>query len=403
MNVRALITLLLISATAHCVQPIISNLELLRKLDKKRNLAPSEPVTRSPLPDSDQSSFLSQYNKNQPRGLNEEAPLSHFDQEPEENLIDLNFEAREITEAINFVEFKMNEINSLIEECIDNRFSTSLMASIKEVRKECVGSSYQILINSYHESLKKIKEILLELIKIKLERIQTDHDEEASFFLDILDQLIDCDYSLPESLQIVKQSSQYYVSPRFFDKIIELSKTELQAFHEIHKRLRDARTDLQNSLESHASSEEGHVELLESRGNTYDLAFTPKLPVLDRKMRGINPGAVDIQNVAKVAKMIETQKAQEVAQRKIADYFNSKEGKELMEGVMAGLNSQDQARSRGQPPSQQAHRPRELLEELPTSEPETLQRGDEMGWVKDSGKRGEQRDDIMGWDGKRRV
>lgn len=386
-----------------CTRPVISNLELLRKLDKKRNLAVSESAPRSLLPDSDQASFLSLYKKNQPRGLNEAAPLTSFDHEQSDSYIDLNFEAREITEAINFVEFKMNEINSLIQECIDNRFATSIMADIKQVRRECVGSSYQILINSYHESLKKIKEILLELIKIKLEHLQKDHDEETSFFLDVLDQLIDCDYSLPESLQIVKQSSQYYVSPRFFDKIIELSKAELQAFHEIHKRLRDARTDLQNSLESHVSQEEEHVELLESRGNTYDLAFTPKLPVLDRKMQGVNQGAIDIRNVPKVAKMIESQKAQEMAQRKIAEYFNSKEGKDLMEGVMAGLKSQERARSQGQQPPQRSSRPRQLNEDTPASRPEPLERGDEMGWVKDSGKRGTQRDDIMGWEGKRRV
>jgi hypothetical protein len=385
MNVNLFLVWLLLAVATLQTTPILSNLELLRKLDKKRKMAakPAAPDTIG-TPKYDEESFMNEYKRNQRRNLQDNEPSVTVDYDPSDTFIDLNFEAREVTEAINFIEFKMNEVNSLIQECINNRFATNLMAEVRHVRQECVGASYQILIFNYQESVRKIKEILLELIKIKLEHVQTEHDEEVAFFLDVLDQLIDGDFSLPESLQIVKQSSQYYVSPRFFDKIIELSKTELQAFHEVHKRLRDARTDIQKELEAHAKDEEGYVELLESRGDSYDVAFTPRLPVIEsRKMRS-RSGLQISQPIDKDTE------GSDFSKNKIQDFLKTKEGLEMMKGVMEGMKKRHQ--------QSDSKKDRSLTDAAPVAD--GLARATEMGWEKDDGKRGTGRDDIMGWDGK---
>lgn len=372
MNVKLSFILLILVSFGFSVPPVLNNLSLLRQLDRRRK---NQHHTPAPATQKyDEHSFMSTYKQSQKRGLQDSEPAASTEYDPNDTFLDLNFETREVTEAIQFIEFKMNEINSLIQECIDSRFKTNLIADVKTVRQECAGASFQILLFNYQESIRKIKEILLELMKIKLEHIQTDHDDEVNFFLDILEQLVDADFSLPETLQIVKQSSQYYVSPRFFDKIISLSKTELQAFHEIHKRLRDARTDLQKSLEAHVQNEGQYVELLEDRGSTYELAFTPKLPTIDRKLKNVARGVSAVDNKDKIKKM---------AEEKIKEFLRSKEGGALFAGIVQDIKNDPKI----------VGRPRELLEETKGTE---LERGDEMGWETWTGAQGGSREDIMG-------
>ena len=301
MAVNSVVIFFLFSTFCYLFNPIHTKFNNIPELGNKRIKNPDSTDNEQMVPNG--KAFLEEYKKSKSRKLqgikqnhrkldgddgaeepteesaaDENEEMSEEEPQIDASPIDENFETKEVMDAVYFIEYKMNEINALIQECIDLRFGSGVLTDIRAVRKECAGASFQILTFNYQESLRKIKGVLLELMKIRLEQVQVDHDDEVSFFLDILDQLIENDYSLPESLQVVKESSRYYVSPRFFDKIISLSTNELQAFHVIHKRLRDARYDLQKSLESHANEEDQFIDAVESKTEFYDKAFTPLSP-----------------------------------------------------------------------------------------------------------------------------
>ena len=422
---------LLVGSASLAVRTSFSGLNTLRKLDVLRKAKQDSPESEESNTDS--KSFMAEYSKNQDRGLTQEpeddsGPDSPDDYQPPTSPIDENFETKEITDAIKFIEFKMDEVNTLIKECIDNRYSVELMADVREVRKECVGNSFQILIINYRENIKKIKEILVELVKIKLEALTQDHDDEVNFFLDILDQLIEADFSLPESLQVVKQSSQYYVSPRFFDKIITLASPELQAFHVIHKRLRDARYDLQKSLESHAAEEDQFLDIVQSKSEFYEKAFpapdfsqeTRKLTgkggrqghhhhgrSLDQKghvhhhhdrslghdrgshkhhhkHRGLSHKVKEGHRKSKTEGHQHNLDLQKIkAKEGIVKLLQTKGGFEKLGEILQRLHSKYSGKELQE---------RELLDQIV----DPLERGNEMGWEPDDGKRGNQREDIMG-------
>lgn len=182
----------------------------------------------------------------------------------------LNFETQEIQDAINFIEFKMNEINVLIQECINEEFEKDIMADVFIVKHQCVGTTFQILYFNYREGVRKLKEILLELLKIKLQQLDDVYEDEANFFIDMLDQLIDMDYDLPQSILVAKRASRFYVSPRFFDSLITIARPELKAFHKIHKRLRQARNEIQANLEAHEHKQEEYIDNLEHKAEVYE-------------------------------------------------------------------------------------------------------------------------------------
>ena len=110
---------------------------------------------------------------------------------PDEALAKLNFETQEVQDAVGFIEFKMNEMNVLIQQCIDEQFEIDVMADVKVVKHECVGTTFQVLFFSYREGLRKLKDILLELLKIKLQQLDDIYEDEANFFIDLLNELID--------------------------------------------------------------------------------------------------------------------------------------------------------------------------------------------------------------------
>ena len=49
---------------------------------------------------------------------------------------------------------------------------------------------------------------------------------------------IDKDYILVESLEHAKSSAKYYVSPHFFESLIEITKPEIDGFTELHDKLK---------------------------------------------------------------------------------------------------------------------------------------------------------------------
>jgi hypothetical protein len=194
-------------------------------------------------------------------------PLPH---EPSE-FDTLTFETQEIQETVDFIEFKMSEINALIKECIDRHFVYDPMADLNDVKHDCAGNSYQILTMSYQEGMRRVKDVLVELIKLKLPQISDNMNEEVDFFVDLIEQLVDSDFRIEETLHVAKRASKYYVSPRLFDRIIYNAQAEIMAFAAIQGRLRGARNDVMKTLEGYQIEEEESVRKLEqvSNGQTH--------------------------------------------------------------------------------------------------------------------------------------
>ena len=180
-------------------------------------------------------------------------------------VFDLNFESTQIKDVLAFIEFKMNEITSLIQECIDQEFDKNPGISGKEVRRNCIGSNYQILFYNYNEGIRKVRGVLLELLKLKLENLKEDYEDETNFFMDVLESLVSKDFSIPESLQLAKKASKYYVSPRYFDRLIELTGPEITAFNDLHNRLKTQRNNIQKHIEEKVSEENLYVKEIEVR------------------------------------------------------------------------------------------------------------------------------------------
>ncbi len=85
----------------------------------------------------------------------------------EEETLDKTLESEEIAAALELLEFKMTEINELMKECFENEFSANVMAEKDEILAECSGVTFQILFQNYKEALTKVKQIFIELLRIK--------------------------------------------------------------------------------------------------------------------------------------------------------------------------------------------------------------------------------------------
>lgn len=75
--------------------------------------------------------------------------------------------------------------------------------------------------------MKAVKEVFLEIIRFKLIDLDEEYDDEVNFFMDLLSDFIDKDYILKDSLEIAKESAKYYVSPHFFDSLLEICDPEI--------------------------------------------------------------------------------------------------------------------------------------------------------------------------------
>ena len=181
--------------------------------------------------------------------------------------ITAHFETIEIKDALYFVEFKMEEMNSLMTECINQEFQKNIQATAADIKKECVGATFQILFYNYREALAKVKDILLELLKMKLEPLREDFEDETNFFLDMIENLIDKDYSINGSIEIAKKAARYYVTPRYFEALMGLVAPEINAFDEIHDRLKKSRRDIHSLLVQKAKEDEAYVAQLQAEIN----------------------------------------------------------------------------------------------------------------------------------------
>ena len=169
-------------------------------------------------------------------------------EEKHEELLTMDIESKEIQAAVNLVEFKLTEINELMKECLENSFK-DILAEKNDVLTECTGDNYQILFRNYKEAILRVKEIFFELIRLKSNDLDEEYDDEVSFFLDILDQFINMDYNIRESLEISKESVHYYVSPLFFDSLIEFSGPEIDALETLTGNLKESRQSIREYVD----------------------------------------------------------------------------------------------------------------------------------------------------------
>ena len=88
---------------------------------------------------------------------------------------------------------------------------------------------------------------------MKLVDLDEEYDDEINFFLDLLSDFIDKDFKIKESLEIAKESAKYYVSPHFFDSLLEICKPEIDALAALHEKLREDRVKLKNLIDEKLS------------------------------------------------------------------------------------------------------------------------------------------------------
>lgn len=191
----------------------------------------------------------------------EEYDHEHHEEEEQIGLKDL--ENEKIQAAIEMVEFKMTEVNELIKECINNIFTENPLAEKDEVLTECSGVVYQILFRNYKEAIIRVKDIFFELIRNKTGDLDEEYDDEVSYFLDIMDQFIEMDYHVKDSLEVAKETIQYYVSPGFFDSLLEFSGPELDALDDLLTKLKESRKSVQELIDEKMIEREEYFNNLE--------------------------------------------------------------------------------------------------------------------------------------------
>ena len=72
---------------------------------------------------------------------------------------------------------------------------------------------------------------------MKLSELDPEYDDEINFFLDLFETFIEKDFDLKKSLELAEESAKYFVSPRFYESLMELCAPEITAVSKLHKRL----------------------------------------------------------------------------------------------------------------------------------------------------------------------
>lgn len=162
----------------------------------------------------------------------------------------VSWESKEIEDALDFVEYKMTEQLALIKECVEGRFKIDPLSDAYQVKEDCVGKTFQILVLTYQEAIKKVKHILIELLKIKLQKLDEIFNDEIVFLLDIIEQMVDSDWSVYETIVIIlNHSSRYYVKKDYLEIVLEEAKPELKAFDELHEKFKEMKSEIKKLIE----------------------------------------------------------------------------------------------------------------------------------------------------------
>lgn len=188
---------------------------------------------------------------------------------PEEQL---KQERDEIKAAVGLIEYKLIEVNELIKECIEEQFTADYMADKLAILKECAGLNYQILFQNYREGMRRVKQIFLEILRRKMKSLDSAYEDEIEFFLDILEDFIDKDLKLKQSLEVSKEAAKYYVSASFYNELLKIADPELSALNAIHQRLHFSRKEVQDLINRKIAEREAYLENLRKEAAKIEVA-----------------------------------------------------------------------------------------------------------------------------------
>ena len=173
------------------------------------------------------------------------------DEEPEHNDeedIAHEEEYERVKDAVAHISYRMSEINVKARDCLETEFGDNPTAPLDDILSECVGVSYRIIFHNYDESMRRVKHIFLDILKGKFKDLPEEFDDEINFFLDVVEDFINKDFKLSESIEISKQATKYYVQPKFYDQLIEMAQVELDALNAIHHRLYKEKKEIQELI-----------------------------------------------------------------------------------------------------------------------------------------------------------
>ena len=176
-------------------------------------------------------------------------------------------EADEIKAALVFVEYKLDEIHNLITECVEKLYQEDILIPYDKVLENCTGYNLQILFMNFKESMRRVKDIFMTILRKKMLALDSDYEDEVEFFLDVLENFIDKDFKLNESLEISKKYCRYYVSPRFYDSLLEIAAPEIDALNAIHHRLKVKRKNIRVMLKDKLNEQNKHINELNAEAH----------------------------------------------------------------------------------------------------------------------------------------
>ena len=176
-------------------------------------------------------------------------------------------ETDEIKAALVFVEYKLDEIHSLITECVEGLYEEDILIPYDKVLENCTGYNLQILFMNFKESMRRVKDIFMTILRKKMLELDSDYEDEVDFFLDVLENFIDKDFKLNESLEVSKKYCRYYVSPRFYDSLLEIAAPEIDALNAIHHRLKIKRKNIKQMLKDKVKEQNKHINELNAEAH----------------------------------------------------------------------------------------------------------------------------------------
>lgn len=173
------------------------------------------------------------------------------------------FESLEIRVTVRLIRFKMREVATLIRECIETYFETHLVPNYRDVKQACVGLNFEVLFQNYEENMRRLRQILMELLRLKTARIKAKFLAEIDYFFDVLENFMERDLDLPRSMQVVAKTTRLVINEVRFRRVLEIAAPELEAFDELHKELKEIRTELQKMINGHTNEAEKYLDTLE--------------------------------------------------------------------------------------------------------------------------------------------
>lgn len=175
------------------------------------------------------------------------------------------FESFEIRVTTHLIRFKINEMSTIMKECIETYFTTHLVPNYNHVKQECVGLNFQVLFQTYEENMRRLRQILMELLRVKTAKMEANYTNEKDFFFDLMENFMERDLDLPKSLRVAAKTMHYFINEPRFLKILVLAEPEINAFDELHKELKKVRTDIQRMIDGHTDEAEKYLETLQEQ------------------------------------------------------------------------------------------------------------------------------------------